>query len=139
MEDTIKHQGTIKKVSGSHIFVEIIQTSACSSCSIKGHCSSADRKEKMIEVTAPQGMYQVGDEVLVVAALSMGTKAVILAFVVPFLLLVLSLFLLMTITKDDLLASLGAFATLVPYYLILWLNKSRLKQQFLFTIKPINN
>ncbi|MEG1402848.1 SoxR reducing system RseC family protein [Bacteroides sp.] len=139
MVDTIKHQGIVKNINGSHVSVRIIQTSACSSCSVKGHCSSADSKEKIVDVIAPPGTYHIGEEVMLIGATSMGLKAVLLAFVVPFLLLVISLFLFMEIMNNDLWASLFSLGILIPYYAILWLNKSRLKQQFSFTIKPINN
>lgn len=51
MTNIITHQGIVENISGSQVFVRIIQTSACSTCSVKGHCSSADSKEKVIEVT----------------------------------------------------------------------------------------
>lgn len=139
MVDTITHQGIVKNINGSHVSVRIIQTSACSSCSVKGHCSSADSKEKIIDVIASPGAYRIGEEVMLVGTTSMGMKAVLLAFVVPFLLLVISLFLFMEVINNDLWASLLSLGILIPYYILLWFNKSRLKQQFSFTIKPINN
>ena len=30
--------------------VRIVQTSACAACSVKGHCSSADSKDKIIDI-----------------------------------------------------------------------------------------
>ena len=50
MADTIRHQGIVENINGTHLQVRIVQTSACASCSIKGHCSSADTKEKLIDV-----------------------------------------------------------------------------------------
>ena len=137
MANTITHQGIVENINGSHLSVRIIQTSACVSCSVKGHCSSADSKEKLIDVVDTAHTYEVGEQVLIIGALSMGMKAVLLAFVAPFVLLVASLFLFMTLTGDDLYASLFSLGVLIPYYYVLWLNKTRLKQQFTFTIKPI--
>ena len=140
MANTIKHQGIVENINGSHLSVRIIQTSACSACSAKGHCSSADSKEKLIDIIdSAASTYQVGQQVMVVGEMSMGMKAILLAFVFPFLLLIASLFILMAVTDDELYASLFSLVLLVPYYFILWLNKSRLKQEFSFTIKPINN
>ena len=119
MADTIKHQGIVENINGTHLQVRIVQTSACAACSIKGHCTSADAKEKLIDVT-------------------MGVMAVLLAFVVPFLVLVVSLFVFMAIWNDELGAALGALFLLVPYYFILWLNKSRLGKKFSFSIQPMN-
>lgn len=137
MTNTINHQGVVENIEGSHLRVRIIQTSACVSCSVKGHCSSADSKEKLIDIIDSSHSYEVGEQVMIVGALSMGVKAVVLAFVAPFVLLVVSLFLFMALLNDDLYASLLSLLLLVPYYGILWMNKTRLKQQFSFTIKPI--
>lgn len=138
--NTIKHLGIVENIRDSHLSVRIVQTSACAACSAKGHCSSADSKDKIIDIIDPSASsYRVGEKVMVVGEMSMGMKAVVLAFVFPFLLLILSLFLLMALIENELYAALLSLAVLVPYYFILWLNKTRLKRQFSFTIKPINN
>ncbi|MBC8594215.1 SoxR reducing system RseC family protein [Oscillospiraceae bacterium N12] len=138
MANTIKHRGIVENISGSHLSVRIIQTSACSSCSVKGHCSSADSKEKLIDIVDPlASSYQVGEPVIVVGETSMGVMAVFLAFVVPFIILILSLFIFMAVLDDELYASIISLGLLIPYYYILWLNKTRLKQKFSFKIKPI--
>ena len=72
MADTIRHQGIVENINGTHLQVRIVQTSACASCSIKGHCSSADTKEKLIDVIDESSSYQPGDRVWVVGELSMG-------------------------------------------------------------------
>lgn len=139
MANTIKHQGIVENINGSHLQVRIIQTSACASCSIKGHCSSADTKEKLIDVTDDNvSSYQPGDRVWVIGELSMGVMAVLLAFILPFLVLVFSLFIFMAIWNDELGSALCSLALLIPYYYILWLNKSRLGKKFSFSISPMN-
>lgn len=138
--NTIAHLGIVENIQGSHLSVRIVQTSACAACSVKGHCSSADSKDKIIDITdAAASSYQVGEQVRIVGETSMGLMAVALAFIFPFILLVVSLFLFMTWMEDELYAALLSLAVLVPYYFILWLYKTRLKQKFSFTIKPINN
>lgn len=139
--NTIKHLGIVENIQGAHLSVRIVQTSACAACSAKGHCSSADSKDKIIDITDADASssWKVGETVMVVGETSMGMMAVVLAFVIPFVLLVASLFLFMALTANELYASLLALALLVPYYFVLWLNKARLRQKFSFTIKPINN
>ena len=137
--NTIKHLGIVENIQGSHLSVRIVQTSACAACSAKGHCSSADSKDKIIDIIDTAASWKVGDKVMVVGEMSMGMMAVVLAFVLPFVLLIVSLFLFMALVENELYAALLSLAVLVPYYFILWLNKTRLKQKFSFTIKPINN
>ena len=138
--NTIKHLGIVENIQDSHLSVRIVQTSACAACSAKGHCSSADSKDKIIDIIdTAASSYQVGERVTVVGEMSMGMMAVVLAFIIPFVLLIFSLFLFMALMKNELYAALLSLTVLVPYYFILWLNKTRLKQKFSFTIKPINN
>ena len=138
--NTIKHLGIVENIQGSHLSVRIVQTSACAACSVKGHCSSADSKDKIIDIIdTAAASYQVGENVMVVGETSMGMQAVALAFIIPFVLLIFTLFLFMALIENELYAALLSLAVLVTYYYILWLNKTRLKQKFSFTIKPINN
>lgn len=139
-KNTIKHLGIVENIQGSHLSVKIVQTSACAACDAKGHCSSADSKDKIIDIIDTEAArYQVGEKVMVVGEMSMGMMAVVLAFVIPFVLLIVTLFLFMALIENELYAALLSLGVLLPYYFILWLNKTRLKQQFSFTIKPINN
>ncbi|MBC5585932.1 MULTISPECIES: SoxR reducing system RseC family protein [Bacteroides] len=138
--NTIKHLGIVENIQGSHLSVRIVQTSACVACSAKGHCSSADSKDKIIDIIdTAASSYRVGEKVMVIGETSMGMMAVVLAFIIPFILLIFSLFLFMALMENELYSALLSLAILIPYYFILWLNKTRLKQKFSFTIKPINN
>ncbi|WP_373828846.1 SoxR reducing system RseC family protein [Bacteroides heparinolyticus] len=135
----IRHQGIVENISGSHLQVRIVQTSACASCSVKGHCSSAETKEKLIDVyDVDAASYRPGDRVWVAGRLSMGAMAVLLAFILPFLVLIVSLFVLMAVRNDELFAALGSLALLIPYYYILWLNKARIGKKFSFSVLPMN-
>ena len=100
--NTIKHLGIVENIQGSHLSVRIVQTSACAACSAKGHCSSADSKDKIIDITdVTAASYQVGERVMVIGETSMGMMAVVLAFVLPFVLLIFSLFLLMAWIENE--------------------------------------
>ena len=119
--------------------VRIVQTSACAACSAKGHCASADTKEKMIDVISNDASsYQPGDRVIVFGELSMGMMAVLLAFIIPFCVLIISLFTFMAIWNDELFSAICSLALLIPYYYIFWLNKTRMGKKFSFSIKPID-
>lgn len=139
MANTIKHQGIVENINGSHLQVRIIQTSACASCSVKGYCTSADTKEKLVDVTVDNAAsYQPGDHVWVMGELSMGALVVLFAFIFPFLILIISLFVFMALWNDELCSALCSLSLLIPYYCILWLNKSRMGRKFSFSIRPMN-
>ena len=140
MTDKIKHLGIVESIEGLHVKVKILQTSACSACSIKGHCTASEMKEKMIDAYNAQRVpLEIGDKVMVCGTTSMGMKAVLLAFAVPFVVLLVSLFLVMSMTGgDEMTAALVSLGMLIPYYLIIYKLRNRMSKTFSFTIESIN-
>ena len=136
MADIIKHRGVVEKIEGTHVVVRIVQTSACSACSAKGLCNASESKEKQIDVYGVQASYRIGEEVVVCGTTSMGMRAVLLAFGVPLLILLLALFITMRITDGDaLLSAFVALLAVMPYYLLVYFMKDRLDRTFSFTIE----
>lgn len=141
MTDTIKHLGTVEHIDGTHVQVRIVQTSACSSCTAKAYCRSSESKEKLIDIydTDTSGL-KTGDEVMIYGTTSMGMRAVVLAFGVPFLILIIALFIAYSCTGgNEILSGIIALLSIIPYYTVLYLCKDKLKKNFLFTLKTINN
>ena len=136
MADIIKHRGIVEKVEGSHVVVRIVQTSACAACSAKGLCNASESKEKQIDVYEVNASYRIGEEVVLCGTTSMGMRAVFLAFGIPMLLLLVSLFVTMRVTDGDaLVSSLVALFAVVPYYLVIYFMKDKLNKTFSFTIE----
>ena len=141
MKDTIEHLGEIISIDGTHIRVRIIQTSACSSCVAKAHCNASESKEKLIDVyEAESASFQVGQTVKLVGSTSMGMKAVMWSFGVPFLVLFVVLIACTELLSlSELNAGLLALASLVPYYGVLFLLRDKFAKKFSFLIKPVIN
>ena len=140
MADSIKHLGIVKSMNGAHLEVSIIQSSACSSCSVKGHCSVSDTKEKIIEVFNVLNLpCQIGDKIMLVGKTSMGMKAVLLAFVLPFFVLLSALILSLSLMGEhsELFAAIVSLCSLIPYYAILYLCRGKLKRSFTFYVESI--
>ena len=135
----IEHQGIIEKISGNTLSVRILQKSACSECHAKSLCIAADSKEKIIDIDNYTGAYNLNDEVLIMGKESMGYQAVWWAFVLP-LLIVITLLILSTTAwqMQEISAALVSMATLLPYYLVLYFFKDRMKKNFNFAIKKID-
>ena len=131
----ISHEGVVEEVRGDSVRVRIVQTSACAACKVAGHCSAAESKEKVVEVVDGRAAaYAPGDNVVVSIEPSTGRRAVILAFVVPFLILVAVLVVALWVTGDEGVAAIVALASLVPYYLLLHGMERRLARKFSFVI-----
>ena len=141
MVTNIKHLGIVENINGSRLKVKIVQSSACSACSVKGHCSASETKEKIIDVYNKNNVpCQVGERVMIVGTTSMGMKAVLLAFVLPFIVLLLALIISLKLTGgDEAVSALGSLGTLVPYYLIIYICRNRLSRSFMFILESIYN
>ncbi len=138
MTSIIEHKGTVESINGSQIKVRILQTSACVSCAAKGFCSSADSKEKIIEVYDTTNLYKPGDPVMIYGTASMGMKAVTIAFIIPFIILLVTLFVAMSFSDgDELLSAFLSLLILIPYYIVLYYMRNKIKKNFSFTLKPI--
>lgn len=125
----------MEEVRGDSVRVRIVQTSACAACKVAGHCSAAESKEKVVEVVdCRAAAYAPGDSVVVSIEPSTGRRAVILAFVVPFLILVAVLVIALWAIGDEGVAAIIALASLVPYYLLLHGMERRLARKFSFVI-----
>jgi len=135
MSQLIEHAGVIHQINGKHIRVQIFQESACSACHAKGACSAADMKDKYIDVESDGFDYKIGEQVTLYGQSSMGLFAVLLAFVIPFLLILLTLFILKNYTDNEAISGSVALGTLLPYFIILSFFNSRLKSKLKFHIK----
>ena len=136
MSNQISHSGIIDSITDGVAHVRIVQSSACSSCKVASYCSSAESKEKMIDVRCPDmSRYSVGQPVTVMAAQAVGMKAVVLAFIVPTIVLLATIMACVGNGVSDGIAALAGIAALVPYYFILYLNRKRLENILTFYLK----
>ena len=136
MSDIIQHVGTVESIAGNHVRVRIVQTSACATCAAHKYCNSSESKEKMIDVYTKDAVhYQVGQTVKVLGTTSMGMRAVLWAFGVPFVVLVAVLYATWMVTGgNEPLSALSALASLALYYLVLYFCRGKMAKRFVFTI-----
>lgn len=132
----ISHKGRVLEVTPQFTTVEIISESACSACHAKGLCSLSDSKAKTVMVpTSGWDSFSPGDEVNVVLKLTMGYKAVWLAYVVPLFVLVAVLLGLVAAGVKDIYAGLGAIGAVALYYSVIFLLRSKLNNQYIFKLE----
>jgi len=134
----ICHQGTIKEISNNTLFVEIERHTACAACHAKSVCLSFSKKDEIIPVSAHEpDAFQVGERVQVHLKKSLGSKAVVIAYLFPFLVLALGLFVTYYFTKNELLGIGVAFVATALYFLMLKKMDNKLKKQFSFFASKI--
>ena len=151
----IRHDGIIIALNGDGIArVRIVQTSACSACKAKAMCASAESKEKEMDVVliGDEAMrlrgesmnYKVGDEVEVMVQQRMGWKAVVLAYLLPFFVMLAVMFIgngLLAMgdgAKREAVLGTLALCAMALYYLVLGMFKGKLQKEFSFTARRKN-
>lgn len=139
MKSRIEHSGIVESVSGEKVRLRILQASACSACEAKALCHSSESKEKIIECRRNGQDYTVGEQVMVYGSMAMGRNAVMLAFVVPLIVIIVWLFCAIGILHINELLAIGIMVVLLAvYYLALHLMNGVLSKQFEFWIEKKN-
>lgn len=133
-EEMIEHRGVLTAVADGSGRVFIEQASACSQCHAKSMCMAADSKEKEVDVVLAEPL-QVGDRVVVYGSSSLGMKAVLLAYVLPFVLLVAIVLLLGQVVNNEAIVGTVALLSLIPYLILLKIFSKRLNRKFVFYAK----
>ncbi|MBP5569805.1 MAG: SoxR reducing system RseC family protein [Prevotella sp.] len=137
MSNKISHSGIVESVEPDCLRVRILQTSACGSCKAASHCNAAENKEKKVDVygVGDTSLYRIGQEVNVTASIKVGMNAVLLAFAIPFIILLAVLFIGSQFIADEAVVALLSIACLIPYYIGLYLMRSKLQERFTFRIE----
>lgn len=135
MENRISHEGIVTKIDNENIEVKILSQSACAACNIKGACNMSEMKEKIITIPAPKDKnLSIGDNVKISMGLGQANRAVIFAYVIPVVILISMIFILNSLKMEEGINALISIGTLIPYYLILFLFKDKIKRKFEYEI-----
>ena len=135
-KNEIVHSGRIIEITPEFTTVEIIVDSACTGCHAKSLCGMSEEQEKVISVpTDPYATYAEGDEVKVCTKMSMGLKAVWISYVIPLMILMILILSLSSVIGNEVFRGLMAIGGVGVYYLVIWLLRDRLQNEFLFYIK----
>lgn len=141
--EVITHDGIVDDVhasevsdAGLYVRVRIVQGAACSACQARSVCMAAETAVKYVDaVAARTEKLARGDEVTVEVSKRLGWKAVLIAFVLPFVLMMTVLSLLVFAGVGETWAGLSAMAALVPYYALVYCFRDRLKAQYRFVAR----
>jgi len=112
----ISHRGKIVEINPDFITVEIVAESACATCHAANLCGTADATHKAISVRTTLGDWKIGQEVLVLLSSLLGLNA---------------------LGMGELASGLASIGLTALYYLVLWLLRDRLKNEYSFYIKEI--
>ena len=134
----IEHEGVIHEIGENILKVHFIMESSCSGCHAKGVCNLEERNGEILEVKKKaHEVYEKGEKVKIVIRESLGLKAVLIAYLIPFMIVMVSLFTFVEILQNEIKAGIISLILLVPYYLLVYFYRSRIKKEIDFTIEKI--
>lgn len=130
----IDHAGVIKTVEDGIATVEILQKTSCASCELTSVCSSSESTIKEVEVPIKNLDFKAGEQVNIVFTRSEGFTALFIGYVLPFIVMIVTMSVLNVLGYNDLVAGLASLLILIPYYLSLFLLKNKIRALFEFRL-----
>lgn len=135
-QETISHEGVVTKITDDELEIKILAQSACAACHAKSACGMGEQAEKTLTVPKPKDKeFVLNQKVNVRMAIGQGNKAAVLAYLLPIILLLAVLFVCIGLGLGEGLSAIISFISLVPYYIVLYLRRDKLKRQFEYTIE----
>ena len=136
--NNIKRKAKIKDIINNKAIVEIESFSACENCALLSSCGSEKCKGYTVEVIVlPEDNFQKGEFVNIEISQRQAFLAVFLSYIMPLILVILTLSISMLITKNEIKSGIYSIIILIPYYLWLFLNRKRIATKFRFNVSKI--
>lgn len=137
-DDKIEHRGVVLSIDTDVISVEILNKSACVSCSSKSSCTLSEIEAKVIQIdNTGYNFYEEGEEVNVILKRSLGFKALWLSYLVPLIILIIILVVSSELGLSEPLTGISILGAIGIYYFFIYLFRNKLKKEFIFTIEKI--
>ena len=135
-QETISHEGLVTKITDDELEIKILAQSACAACHAKSACGMGEQAEKILTVPRPKDQdFALNQKVNVKMAIGQGNKAAVLAYLIPIILLLAVLFVCLGIGLGEGLAALISIVALIPYYIVLYMKRNKLKRQFDYIVE----
>lgn len=136
-DNFVRHVGKISKIINGVITVSLIGNFQCEACNAKRGCGISDSELKEIEVIDTYSKFSINESVEVILAKELGLKAVLWAYVIPFILL-LSVLIITSYFLKEWIAGILSLLILIPYYFILYILRRSFKKKYKFSILKYN-
>jgi sigma-E factor negative regulatory protein RseC len=138
-KNVVTHTGVVESKNNNGIKINFTVISGCASCQIKGNCNMAEQAEKDIFVECNPDTFEIGQKVIIAMKASLGMNAIFLGYVLPFVVLLLTMIISSKYIKDEGLVGIISLTVLAPYYAGLYLFRNNIKKKFSYHVKPYNH
>ena len=137
MDELIRHEGVVVSTNGNMAHVEIVQTSSCSACKARNMCMSSESRQKEMDAVMLEPL-RVGDRVEVEVRERLAWKAVLLAYIMPFVVMMAVIVILDFVTEwSEAIVGTLSLCAIALYYIVLSMFRHKLQKQFSFTARKI--
>ena len=138
MDEIIRHEGIVTSTDGQFAQVEIVQTSACSACKARSMCMSSESRQLSDVRCLMLESMQAGDRVEVEVREQLAWKAMLLAYILPFIVMMAVIAVLDFVTEwSEAVVGTLSLCSIALYYIGLSVFKHRLQKQFIFTARKL--
>lgn len=128
-------EGIVRKVQDDRLWVEVVVSSACGGCAAKSLCNISEKKNELVEAVNVTGEeFSVGETVRIQMVQKLANKAVVLGYLLPFVILVAGLFVCYALTQIEWVSVLVGIGLTALYYVILKLMDKRLAKEFVLYV-----
>ena len=127
----ITHEGIVQNIEGHNITVKLSVQSACAACHAKGICGAAESQDKTVVArNVNDETFTVGEKVRVELRQTLAFKAVVICYLLPFIVLMTTFCLMSYFVENELIGVGVAFLATVIYYFLVWLFNKRIERKF---------
>jgi len=138
MKKHLEHEGTVASICDNTMIVRIVSSSACGNCAAKSYCIPSGNSDKDILVENFTGNFVSGERVRVLMRESLGFMALFIGYVIPFFVVLITLFTVYQLTKNELISGLLSLLVLIPYFFTIKMLNPKITKTFGFTVQKIN-
>lgn len=117
--------GIVKRIEGDRIVVGIERAEACGTCGARSVCGMHGSEVHEVEVAQPEQSVRVGDRVTLSIPDREGFRALLVAYMLPFVLVMVALGVLISLGAQEWLAGVVSIGLVGVYYAVLYWFRSR--------------
>lgn len=131
--NSISHIGIVQSVDGQEVTVKMTVESACAACHAKSLCGVSDSKDKIVKaVNVSDAHFEVGEKVNVEMRQSLAMKAIVICYLLPFIVLITTFCVMSYFCQNELVNVLVTFAAVAAYFFFIWLFNHKIERNVTF-------
>lgn len=131
--NSISHIGIVQSVDGQEVTVKMTVESACAACHAKSLCGVSDSKDKIVKaVNVSDAHFEVGEKVNVEMRQSLAMKAIVICYLLPFVVLLTTFCVMSYFCQNELVNVLVTFAAVAAYFFFIWLFNHKIERNVTF-------